>query len=366
MKKIDEDTRDWLLRRQRRIGLLRLHDAAKAKRYFQRTGRQRTRRLPVHLVSMPTEMLSEIEGARAQILLKVNEAIDRLEAGQRVKLDFTRTGKVFPSGLLVLLAYIELLQDLYPTKLTATAPPGSLVAQLLHHFGFAQRLSLNASTSKPTHQSVVKWRYLTGDDADGPKITELLRGYQKLGDADIPEGLYDVLVEALTNVRHWAYPAESELPPPFQKWWLFTNYQIPTATQEGRLYLAVYDMGVGIQDSLRKKLKADEIVLDVADPLLRLLKLGDNLDIETMLLKRGVEELRSTTGQSNRGKGLPEMREFVLGTDSGRMYIISGRAQYSCLAKDQKGEVFSCATKFPGTLISWSIPLGMKLKEHTS
>ena len=304
-------------------------------------------------------MASETEELRAKIHDCVFAVIHELRDGKRVRLDFTSTQKAFPGGMLMLLAYVELLLEIYPSRITAVSPRGTFITQLLQHFGFAERLSMNCGGAKPSHESVLNWRFLTGTQADGEKITSLLEAYKSVSGSKIPEGLYDVLAEALTNVRHHAYPkSDEETPEKLRKWWIFSRYTAPVGEKMGSLYIAVYDIGVGIQASLRNKLKTGEIVLDKADDLLQALRIGDANFTERLLLKRAIEEERSSTGLSFRGNGLPEMKDFVMGTDSGRMYITSGRAQYTCIAATGKSEVFGCKARLAGTLIVWAIPLG--------
>jgi len=212
----------------------------------------------------------------------------------------------------------------------------------------------------PTHESVVNWRYLTGTHAEGEKIANLLKSYQEQTSVAPPEGLYDVLNEALINVRHHAYPKDTLVPEDMRRWWLFARFNEPTDSRPGNLYIAVYDIGTGIQNSLRVKLQADEIVSKVKDELVKWLRLGRTYTLESLLLKRAVEHPRSSTGLPFRGLGLPEMRDFVLQTNTGRLYIISGAAQYSCLPADNVSDCISCNPAFPGTLILWSIPLERK------
>jgi hypothetical protein len=362
MKLISLRRRLWLLRTQRRHSSKQHRDAGIAKQHLLKTGLARSLKSPVKIIRTPKDLLAEKEDYRLKIWEAIEKASEALASGHRIRFDFTRTFKAFPGGLLIFLAYVELLLDRYPYRISAVSSPGSLITQLLQHFGFATRLNMRCVGTKPRHESVVNWQFLTGTQADGPKITELLNTYKSVSNSEMPEGLYDVLAEALTNVRHHAYPASYETPESLRKWWLFSRYEAPTTEKRGNLYIAVYDIGVGIQDSLRHKLKTGEIVLDATDQFLNLMNLNNATGIERLLLKRAIEEERSSTGLSFRGNGLPEMKDFVMSTDTGRLYIISGRAQYTCIASDDHSEAFNCKTRFPGTLILWSIPLGALLK----
>lgn len=364
MKKLEPSKLDWLVDRERSKARRMRRLAGIERNYIYKTGFRGAKTSPPLVVRVPKNLASETEELRSKIQECVFAAMDGLSAGRRIRLDFTATQKAFPGGMLMLLAYVELLLESFPSRISAVAPRGALITQLLQHFGFASRLNMNCGGARPSHESVVNWQFSTGTQADGEKITSLLDAYRQISGSEIPEGLNDVLAEALTNVRHHAYPAgDEDRPASLRKWWLFSRYTAPTKEKRGSLYIAVYDIGVGIQTSLRKKLKTGEIALDAADSLLEALKIGDANFTEQLLLKRAIEQERSSTGLAFRGNGLPEMRNFVMGTDSGRMYITSGRAQYTCIASTKKSEVFGCRTGLAGTLIVWAIPVSGPVQE---
>jgi hypothetical protein len=306
---------------------------------------------------MPTNLIVEQDGQRLR-LRNVLDSAGRILRGDntKVKFDFSRVSKIFPGGMLVFLAHLYLLTIVYPGRATVRAPHGSVAAQLLEHVGIYRMVGSAPTGVTPLHESVVNWRYLTGTGSDGAQINDLLASYKGAVDAEIPEGLYDVLAEAFTNVRHHAFPKDSTVPEELKRWWLFSRYVAPKDGDPGNLYIAIYDIGVGIQTSLRKKMKAGEWMLDAADDLASL----GGKKLERLLLQRAVEHERSSTGLKNRGLGLPEMKDFVLSTVGGRLYILSGQAQYSCMASLGSGAVFECANGFAGTLILWSLPLAQK------
>lgn len=361
MKKLSEGLAQWLARR----------DQVMAARMRRRSGREKNRekgsfqrgrhRWRTAIINVPEVLVAERPAERDRLYAVVASVMRALQRPYTtVRLDFTRTAKLYPGGTLVLLAYLELLLQSHPGRIRARCQPRSLAAQLLRHFGLADALGINVADSVPTHESVVNWRYLTGTGAEGEKIAKLLQSYKELTSVEPPEGLYDVLNEALVNVRHHAYPKDTTVPDEMRRWWLFARFNEPTANRPGNLYIAVYDIGVGIQNSLRIQLQLDEVAKDLSDDVLKLLRLGRTSTLERLLLKRAVEHQRSSTGLAFRGLGLPEMREFVLQTSSGRLYIISGSAQYSCSPADNVSDCVACNPAFPGTLILWSIPLERK------
>lgn len=306
--------------------------------------------MPVHLIVEKDQQ----RGHLRQVLHSADLALSR--PNTKVKFDFSRVAKIYPGGMLVFIAHLYLLVQIYPGRVAVRAPSGSVASQLLQHVGVYEMLGAPRNGSAPNHESVVNWRYLTGTGSDGAQINEMLTSYKEQVDAEIPEGLYDVLAEAFTNVRHHAFPAASTLPEFVRRWWLFSRYVAPRQGKRGNLYIAVYDIGVGIQNSLRAKLRAGEWFLDAAEELLAV----GGRKLERKLLESAVEHDRSRTGLKNRGLGLPEMKEFALNTDGGRLYILSGSAQYSCSSAEGKGAVYDCANGFGGTLILWSLPLTPK------
>lgn len=314
------------------------------------------------LIQLPEFLLAEEYENRLKLKKRLDSAIEALrQPRRRVKFDFSRTRKCYPGGTLVLLAYLELLNESYPRRVKAACQPKSLVAQLLCHFGIGGALGIPIGRSRPEHESVVNWRYLTGTSADGTKIHELIESYRQSISAEIPEGLYDVLTEALTNVRHHAYPEDLQIPDSMKRWWLFSRYNEPTGTSPGNLYIAVYDLGVGIQTSLRKKLRLSEKFAEIKDELFGAIGMDEHAQsADRLLLKHAVDHNRTSTGLAFRGKGLPEMKDFVLSTASGKLHIISGEAQYVCMAENKSADAFGCKDTFMGTLILWSIPLQLK------
>lgn len=356
MRRLSRDHKEWLDRRVR-IGHKRLLRTA---RMLGRPAARAARRWQTSIIVVPALLSTENEEARRALAKTLTALITALEKPlHRVRLDFTATHRLFPGGTLILLAYIEMLLRLHPGRLSARCISKSLAAQLLQQFGVAHALGLQPASCAPVAASVTSWRYLTGTRADGEKISELLNYYRQLSSADPPEGLYESLTEALTNVRHHAYPPGDAMPESLQRWWLFARFDEPTPSSQGRIFIAVYDMGVGIQASLRRRLERGEAFLEKGEEAAKFLGAHPRT-LERILLERAVDHQRSSTGLSNRGHGLPEMRDFVLRTQSGRLYINSGFAHYACLAQVGFSEVVPCSYQFPGTLIVWSIPLNRR------
>jgi len=350
MKKPNLNRIIWEIRQQRKIIACQIWKI-NVRRHKSMTGGDRSK---TAVISIPVPHAEKIE-SRKKIQQVLDSAWTTLRKGSsKLKLDFSRTHKIFPGGMLLLLANIALMLELFPNKVQAKCPPKSMAAQLLRHFGYADRLGVSPASSQPNHKDVVTWQYVTGTNADGSLITELLKQLRSDTGNLIPDGLYDVLTEALTNVSNHAYPAEVELPTGLKRWWLFSRLDRPTHDSTGNLYIGVYDMGAGIQNTMRNRLEKSEELLNYAD-WSDWWKWPRKL-LDKRLLTEAVERKRSSTGLPFRGNGLPEMKDFVALTDSGRMSIISGHAQYT-YSVSGGGNGYQCDVETLGTLILWNIPL---------
>lgn len=354
MKKYSEERLEWLNRRVQRQGSFLQRQARLARRD---ASLGRIRLIPkTSTILIPSVLVAEKYEHRCKILDVLEQCLRSLDRGaSRVKLDFSKVEKIFPGGMLVLLGALELILEIYPGRVSARCPPKSLAAQLLRHFGIADKLGVSPQFSQPTAKSVVEWRYLTGTQAMGEDVSRLLDDYRKSTNAEIPPDLFGVLTEGLINVRHHAYPTSSLIPPDLRRWWLFARYVEPVGKTAGNLFIAIYDMGVGIPATMKQRLEKGEIVLNWVE---KVVPTGNALD--KALLQQAVDHRRSGTGLPHRGNGLPEMREFVESTASGRLYIVSGNAQYSFGPGFTSGSTSAYSRSFPGTLILWSLPLKSK------
>ena len=332
-------------------------------RHMQRIGgTPRLRRAPVAVLHLPQALMGEGDTTRSAILSALATLVDRLaHTKAEVKLDFSRVRTIYPGGMLLLLAYLELLTEVYPGRIRAVCPRGSKAAQLINHFGFAERLKVPQAGNGPRDPSVTNWRFATGHLAEGDKIARHIDGFAELVGSSMPDGLYVALSEAMINVRHHAYPEGVDIPTPIQRWWLFSSCNPPSPTNEGQLYLAFYDVGVGIPTSMRQRLATlREQVHEGLDTLLRTLGITNGRGQDKQLLRLAIDETRTRTGLPFRGKGLPEMKEFAASTAGGRMTIVSGAAQYSYRAHNGAAALSKCKRPIVGTLILWNLPLMWK------
>lgn len=302
------------------------------------------------VIKMPSGIIIHHPDGRKKLIKIFNSMNKITSGGGKVKLDFSITKKIHPGGMLVLMSNIEIINSRCVGGVNIRCAPESIPAQLFDHFNYTAGLGLPKKRRKIENKMVTKWNYLSGRDSDGSKISGLLANYRSTCTSETPEGLYESLTEAITNVKHHAYLDKNSEE---SKWWIFSSHDDQGEDQDHSiLYIAVYDRGIGIQKAMRRNPQWEETVTKFL-----LSETFRESWLEKKLLQEAVEMERSSTGMSHRGKGLPDMKEFVAFTRTGSMYIMSGRAQYTYTASTQTSDCTLCDDELPGTLILWSIPL---------
>jgi hypothetical protein len=351
----------WLDRRSRIANHKHLR-AAGMRRHCDISRSGASSQLSTVVLALPSALLAETVESRDLVLDVLHTTLRHVSRGdRRVKLDFSRVQKIFPGGMLMLLAHLELLCRYFPGRIRVCCHRGSMAAQLIRHFGFGTRLGVPADGNAPMHHSVVCWRFATGHQADGERLHQHIREFSGMITSDVPQGLYNALTEATTNVQHHAYPIGTDIPADVQRWWLFSRVEDAQPDRDGVLYLAFYDVGVGIPESMKKALRGlREKGTAALQALLATLNISDGHGQDADLLRLAVEHPRTSTGLPFRGKGLPEMKDFAAATPGGRLTIISGFGQYVFRADSQSASAVKCHRGILGTLILWNLPLSWK------
>lgn len=292
----------------------------------------------LHLVDAP-ERIRAFENINRESLFKFMDRIEQvLQMGGRVKIDFAKTVEMHPCGTLVFLANLSLWQAAYPGRISCTYPEDDAVEQLLQHFDVLPGLGL-APRKKITHERVIFWRYFSGTDATASIYKELTKAVRDGIEHPQRELFADCLNEAVSNTVNHAYKFEIEgLPPKEQrKWWILSYLK------DESVFVAIYDLGVTIPGSLRKK-------PEWAD-FLKLRNYKDDRLIETAVVSN-----RTSTKLPERGKGFPEMLEFSRNLSAGALSIVSGLGAYSYNARESQQYRYKFGVPLPGTLVLWEIP----------
>ena len=278
--------------------------------------------------------------ARRQVM----EFLDNLRGAtghRRIGIDFSKTTKLSPCGMLIFMSKIEALLNAFPGKFHCSYPSDGVVEQLFQHIGLLRKFGLTPRT-RITSDMVKHWFYLQGTCTDTSGLGALLEGYEQSLSEAVRSKLYASLTEAITNVINHAYP-NRDGGAGDRKWWMFAQ------RKDGRLFIAVLDEGIGIPVSLKRKKVLSDYVRQITST--------SRKSLDERLIGVAVGTLRTSTQLPFRGKGLPEMLEFIEELADGSLLIMSGRGCFSCSGKDHSRNGTTYPIPLPGTMVFWEIPL---------
>jgi hypothetical protein len=224
--------------------------------------------------------------------------------------------------------------------------PSDIVAAF-EELGFYQLIGARSRSRLQVSANVAsdrKWvRFRSEEDSEGKRADELVRDLEGIaGSAPDRFLVYEALVEAINNCKGHAYPDQPmKLEPVERRWWSAGAFDVSDNT----LNIVVYDQGVGIPKTLRKRPFIEAI-----------LKLCPPEQTDADVIAGAVEFGRSSVEASERGNGLARMFELVKELPKSYMRIVSGRGKVTFKASGKiNREILS--NPFTGTLICWSLKL---------
>lgn len=199
-------------------------------------------------------------------------------------------------------------------------------------------------------------KYIKGSCVDPEdaklKKKELKREIVSLVGDDITKWtiLHSGISEAVTNVTHHAYPS-GDTAVKDKSWYLTGSFNRIT----NEMKIAFYDQGIGIPNSLPTSTIWEKAVAYFG----RLnVPLADR-KLDEVLLKAAMSIDRTSTGKSDRGKGLQDLVEFIKERGEGYISVISYKGLYKFQIKNGVEYVKTASFGMPlcGTLIIWSVTL---------
>ena len=204
-------------------------------------------------------------------------------------------------------------------------------------------LEINASHNK----RIVK--YIKGRCGDDQKTRVLKTNITEIVGDEINKWmfLHSGLSEAIVNVSHHAYPKKCGYAEMNKNWYLTASFN----TSKKELKVVFYDQGIGIP----KSLPASDL-WEKALEFLSIFPIAERKKDE-VLLKAAVELDRTRTEESDRGKGLPDLMEFIRQRGDGYISILSLKGLFKLEIKNGV-ELIKCEHfehPVTGTLIIWSV-----------
>jgi hypothetical protein len=282
---------------------------------------------------------------RHELLTIINKASSYLTNGKRIRVCFKKTKQLQPCGTLYFVSNIESLLEKYPGKIDCNYPEDDIVEQLFQHIGLIEKLG------KPprkiiTADNVINWHFASGTDATTNAFQQLLLQHQEaMGGEVTRSSLYDCMSEAVTNTRKHAYPPSYISTA--KRWWMFSQ------AKNHQLEVAICDLGIGIPDSLKEKRELVDYVIGLRSTFTT----SKTERIHSEMIKLAVLSNRSRTGLAYRGKGLPQMLDFIKNGDTGGFRVQSGYGFFQYAAKTKTEVTQHRKHKIRGTLVQWTLPL---------
>lgn len=334
MKKVSHRQRTWQIRRNVRVTAKQIREA----RFGENKRRAVRLSRPAIRIVAPKQFRFLDDVPRESLFRFLALVKSHLEANVRVVIDFKRTEELHPCGTLIFMAHLDEWLYKYPGRLRGTYPKDPVSEELLQHVCVLSRLGL-PSRRHIEHERVKYWHYHCGTNADSTSYKVLTKSVRDGIVHPAKELFADCLNEAVVNTVGHAYRFNVRHTPTksLQKWWMFSLYK------DEQLFVAIYDRGVGIPRSLKRKPELTDF--------LRLRNYND-----ARLIQAAIGSKLTSTKLPHRGKGLPEMLEFSQKLKHGGLSIWSQNGGLTYNADSGVENRHKLKRSLPGTLVLWSIP----------
>ena len=242
-------------------------------------------------------------------------------------------------------------KGLKPRDLAKWSPD---VRRVLNGLGFFDLLGINRPSEDVTldESTVAIFPIRSGKGMDPKAIADALEVIAATVDVFVQKPrVYEAMAEAVSNAISHAYPSNSDLkdqkryPNPVSKWWLATCLD----HENEKIIVFVYDQGVGIPTTLPKS----KVWSGVRRELQKLFTGSTYTNAE--LIRAAVETRKTSTEQSNRGRGLPELIRVADEAGGGGVRIFSGSGAIEYIPEQGIG-MMDHTSHIGGTLLEWTVP----------
>ncbi|MDO8771973.1 MAG: hypothetical protein Q7K57_25360 [Burkholderiaceae bacterium] len=305
-------------------------------------------------------MLNVFNDAGRRKLYKLLRQLRDVPVTAKLTLDFSHLSEIKISAILVLYAHLEVLLQSRPQARTFWSKPlDQDIDQKLAELGVWALLGEEYQTVQGAIQICsISYEQKQTDQKQPLRdavtyAKEAIASYKVVGfKDDSDDGAFAEISESFTYVWQHAYAEDLQRShctlgesPVLKKWWIALSHF------DNQLFMAVYDIGVGIPYSTRLKPWYTRLHQDIASKFGG--KNADCHDIQTALAYGS-----SRYCEQGRGNGLPAIKNFVETNPNGEFYIMSGKGIYNCHSKGKTEEWSALDIDYPGTLIQWNLALG--------
>ncbi|WP_409743606.1 hypothetical protein [Ferrovibrio sp.] len=276
-----------------------------------------------------------------------------LRRNRPLRLDFTTLREVSPAASLVLAAELDRWRRIrqFRPRVLDYEKWDAEISRLLYEMGLFDLLQVS---NPPLHlgagePSVSFIRFRSHVGAAGDEAKQLRLSLEALtGRLPNTRVLYRALSEAMSNVRHHAYPNHvPRWPAPILKdrWWMAGSYEHVS----GRLRILFYDQGWGIPRTLVREHGIEQV-----RQVLNLFNLVP--DDDAKMIKAALNLGRTRTGNPHQGKGLPDMLKLASQRPGATLRILSGKGEYIYTC-DGPEQLRVLTVPLDGTLIQWEMDI---------
>jgi len=284
-------------------------------------------------------------------------------SGRRCVIDFTETDRITAAALVLVYARIEISNKQHKRKIgIAWSQKSKRVNSIIrtsnlyklinnHEFKY----SLDSNRQMPIISSV--------GSSHMEDIIDYIqkRVYEDKMPPEVEHIYGDAVSETINNVGLHAYP---DLPNEEKRWWLMCE------TYGKKLYLAIYDKGVGIPKTVVNRSWFWGRLSKVDPDLYTSLQASFPNEIEaglTFWVPQQIPDEKliflsmqgdvSGTKKDKHGQGSKSIMALVSDTSDGLLWVFSNFGVYTFNQEGQTPGLAKLNQKFPGTLVQWNIEL---------
>lgn len=250
---------------------------------------------------------------------------------RKIYLNLSNISEITTDSILYMLAQIEYNRYIgNKAQITGNVPDNINCRKLLETSGFFKYIYYQGSLHTDSNMFTI-----VRDAKVRPVIAKAVKDFSMdrlVLMRSSPRGLYKTLIECMANTRNHAYASQSI----YTKWWLMASFNDDLRM----IRITFLDNGFSIPKTIRKNL--GDYIKQIT---------GFQKD-STLIFSALKGEFRTQTGQSYRGKGLPDIYKHALDNKIENLIIISKNGYVNA----SQGISKELENSFYGTLLTWDFP----------